>query len=467
MHTGANLPPRRPLPEGFLARIEARFGSRLQAGQAIREQHGSSESHYEAMLPDAVVFAENTDDVVALVNLCAAADVPIVPFGAGTSIEGNAAAVLGGISLDLTRMDRIVTVNDADFDCVVQPGVRREELNLHLRDKGLFFPIDPGANATIGGMASTRASGTNAVRYGTMKDAVLSLEIVTPQGKVIRTARRARKSAAGYDLTRLYVGSEGTLGIITEVTLRLHPIPEAISAAVCSFASLEGAVDTVVQSIQCGVPLARVEILDALQMRAVNRWSKLDYAEAPTLFFEFHGSAAYVAEQVATVEALAQGNGGSAFDWSDRPEERNRLWRARHDAYYAAVNLRQGAVGWATDVCVPISRLAQCIVETQADLATASMPATILGHVGDGNFHVVFSLDPNAPDEWSEVEAINRRLIERALAMDGTCTGEHGIGLGKQEWLVAELGDAVDQMRMIKRALDPQNLLNPGKIFAL
>jgi D-lactate dehydrogenase (cytochrome) len=370
-------------------------------------------------------------------------------------------------SIDTSRMNRILAVNPEDLDCTVEPGVTREALNQYLRDTGLFFPIDPGANATLGGMASTRASGTNAVRYGTMKDAVLSLEVVTPQGEVIRTARRARKSAAGYDLTRLYVGSEGTLGIITEVTLRLHPIPEAISAAVCSFDTLKGAVDTVVQSIQCGIPLARVEILDALQMRAVNRWSKLDYPEAPTLFFEFHGSENHVAEQVETVKALAEANGGGEFAWSNRPEERSKLWRARHEAYYAAVNLREGAVGWATDVCVPMSRLAECITETQDDLSGASMPATILGHVGDGNFHVVFSLDPNSADELAEVSALNARLVERALAMDGTCTGEHGIGLGKQEWLVAELGEAVEQMRVIKRAMDPQNILNPGKIFAL
>jgi D-lactate dehydrogenase (cytochrome) len=456
-----------PLTTEFLAGLEARFGDAFQTSAAILEQHGASESHYEAMLPDAVVFAGSTEDVVALVNLCAGGGVPIVPFGAGTSIEGNAAAVRGGVALNMTRMDRIEAVNAEDFDCVVQPGVRREELNQHLRDQGLFFPIDPGANATIGGMASTRASGTNAVRYGTMKDAVLSLEVVTPQGQVIRTARRARKSAAGYDLTRLYVGSEGTLGIITKVTLRLHPIPEAISAAVCSFETLAGAVDTVVQSIQCGIPLARVEILDALQMRAVNRWSKLDYPEAPTLFFEFHGSPNHVAEQVETVKAVAEANGGGEFAWSNLPEERSKLWRARHEAYYAAVNLREGAVGWATDVCVPMSRLAECITETQTDLAGASMPATILGHVGDGNFHVVFSLDPHSPAELAEVQAINARLMERALAMDGTCTGEHGIGLGKQEWLVAELGEAVEQMRVIKRAMDPQNILNPGKIFAL
>ncbi|MGL3820135.1 FAD-binding oxidoreductase [Sphingopyxis sp. R3-92] len=462
-HTGE----RKPLPASLVAALEERFGDRFQRSEAVLGQHGSSESHFAPVLPDAVVFATSTDDVVALVQLCSAADIPIVPFGAGTSIEGNALAVQGGISLDMSLMDRIVAVNAEDFDCVVQPGVRREELNVHLRDQGLFFPIDPGANATIGGMASTRASGTNAVRYGTMKDAVLSLEVVTPQGEVIRTARRARKSAAGYDLTRLYVGSEGTLGILTEVTLRLHPVPDTISAAVCSFDTLGGAVDTVVQSIQCAVPLARVEILDAKQMIAVNRWSKLDYPEAPTLFFEFHGSAGHVAEQVETVKSLAEANGGSAFSWSNLPEERTRLWRARHEAYYAAINMRAGAIGWATDVCVPISRLAECIAETHVDLDAASVPATILGHVGDGNFHVIFSIDPDAPEEMAEVEAINARLVERALAMDGTCTGEHGIGIGKQAWLVAELGGAVEQMRMIKRALDPQNLLNPGKIFTL
>lgn len=467
MTAPAHASARAVIPAGFLDRLEQLFGAKLQIGAAIREQHGSSETHFETMLPDAVVFAEGRDDVVALVRECAAANVPIVPFGAGTSIEGNAAAVWGGVSLDLTRMDRVVAVHAEDFDCVVQPGVRREQLNEHLRDQGLFFPIDPGANATIGGMASTRASGTNAVRYGTMKDGVLSLEVVTPQGEVIRTARRARKSAAGYDLTRLYVGSEGTLGVITEITLRLHPIPEAISAAVCGFETLDGAVDTVVQSIQCGVPLARVEILDALQMRAVNRWSKLDYPEIPTLFFEFHGSASHVAEQIETVKTLAEANGGGAFAWSNRPEERSKLWRARHEAYYAAVNLRDGAVGWATDVCVPMSRLAECIAATHRDLAGASVPATILGHVGDGNFHVVFSIDPNAPAEMAEVEALNARLVERALAMDGTCTGEHGIGLGKQDWLLAELGDAVEQMRLVKRAFDPANIMNPGKIFAL
>ncbi|MXP29729.1 FAD-binding protein [Porphyrobacter algicida] len=456
------------LDPAFLERLTARFGDRCHHSESMLRQHGASEAHFPVYLPDAVVFAHSTQEVVELVNLCREAGVPIIPFGAGTSIEGNAAPIVGGVSVDLSEMSEILAVNGEDFDCTVQAGVRREQLNEHLRDKGLFFPIDPGANATIGGMASTRASGTNAVRYGTMREAVLNLRVVTADGRQLRTATRARKSAAGYDLTRLFVGSEGTLGIITEVTLRLHPIPEAISSAVCAFDTLGGAVDTVVQAIQYGVPLARVEILDDVQMKAVNAWSKLDYPELTTLFFEFHGSPANVAEQVETVRAIASDNGGGEFAWSNLPEERNRLWKARHEAYYAAVNLRPGAVGWATDVCVPISRLADCIGETKRDLEASAIPATILGHVGDGNFHVVFSIDPDAPEEMQEVERINARLVERALAMDGTCTGEHGIGIGKQDWLVKELGEeAVDLMRALKLALDPSNLLNPGKIFQL
>ena len=458
---------RAPIAPAFLAALRQRFGDRVHTTAAMLEQHGRSEAHFAPVSPDAVVFAQSTDDVVALVELCTGHGVPIVAYGAGTSIEGNALPVRGGVSVNLSEMTRIVEVHAEDFDVTVEAGVRREQLNEHLRDQGLFFPIDPGANATIGGMASTRASGTNAVRYGTMREAVLSLTVVTPDGKVIRTARRARKSAAGYDLTRLFVGSEGTLGIITEVTLRLHPIPEVISSAVCSFETITGAVDTVVQSIQLGVPLARVEILDDMQIRAVNAWSKLDYPELTTLFFEFHGSPSYVAEQVGIVRELAEMNGGGEFRWSNLAEERSKLWKARHEAYYAAVALRTGAVGWATDVCVPMSRLAECIALTKQELATCSVPATILGHVGDGNFHVVFAIDPHAPDEMAEVEAVNSRLVERALAMDGTCTGEHGVGLGKQHWLEAELGDAVDIMRTLKRALDPQNLFNPGKIFQL
>ena len=455
------------LPEIFLAQAGTVFGDRLHLGEAIRLQHGASESHFEVRLPDAVIFARTTEEVVALVRLCIEHDLPVIHYGAGTSIEGNTTPVRGGVCLDLSEMNRIVEVNAEDFDCTVEAGVRREQLNEHLRDRGLFFPIDPGANATLGGMAATRASGTNAVRYGTMRDAVLSLRVVTPDGRDIRTSRRARKSAAGYDLTRLMIGSEGTLGIITEITLRLQGIPEAISSAVCSFETLAGAVDTVVQTIQLGVPIARVEILDDVQMRAVNLWSKLDYPEKTTLFFEFHGTENYVREQAETVRELAEANGGGVFRWSNLPEERSKLWKARHDAYYAAIGLRKGAVGWPTDVCVPISRLAECIAETKRDLETASMPAPILGHVGDGNFHVIFVLDPDSKEEAEEAERLNRRLVERALAMDGTCTGEHGIGLGKQDWLVAELGDAVDLMRTIKRALDPKDLFNPGKIFSL
>jgi D-lactate dehydrogenase (cytochrome) len=448
-------------------RLRAVVGDRLTLSEAVRAAHGRSESHFETVPPDAVAFPHSTEEVVGLVRACVAAEVPVIPFGAGTSIEGNTTPVRGGLTIDLSEMDRIVEVNPADLDCTVEAGVRREQLNTHLRDQGLFFPIDPGANATLGGMASTRASGTNAVRYGTMREAVLALRVVTPDGRDIRTARRARKSAAGYDLTRLMIGSEGTLGIITEVTLRLHGIPEAISSAVCGFESLGGAVDTVVQAIQMGVPMARVEILDDVQMRAVNRWSKLDYPELTTLFFEFHGSDASVAEQVATVSALAADNGGGEFSWSNLPEERSRLWKARHEAYYAAIGLRPGCVGWPTDVCVPIGRLADCIGETKRDLEGASIPAPILGHVGDGNFHVVFVIDPDRPEELAEAEHLNRSLVERALSMDGTCTGEHGIGIGKQDWLVAELGDAVDLMRAVKRALDPKDLFNPGKIFAL
>ncbi|CAN7555899.1 FAD-binding protein [Phenylobacterium sp. LjRoot219] len=456
-----------PLPAALAGALGERFGGRFTTNPQILLQHGRSESHHAARLPDGVVLAHSTEEVVAVVRLCAEHQVPIVPFGAGTSLEGNTTPLRGGISLDLSEMNRIVAVHAEDFDCTVEAGVRRQQLNEHLRDQGLFFPIDPGADATIGGMASTRASGTNAVRYGTMKDAVLSLRVVTPDGRDIRTARRARKSAAGYDLTRLFVGAEGTLGVITEVTLRLHPIPEAISAAVCGFATLRGAVDTVVQTIQYGVPIARVEILDDVQMRAVNRWSKLDYPELTTLFFEFHGSERYVQEQVETVAAIAAENGGGDFQWATTPEQRSRLWKARHEAYYAAVALRPGAVGWPTDVCVPISRLAECISATKADLETASIPATIVGHVGDGNFHVIFVLDPDKPEERVEAERLNAALVARALAMDGTCTGEHGIGVGKMDCLEQELGEALELMRTLKRAFDPADLMNPGKIVRL
>lgn len=454
-----------PLTQAFLAGLRGVFADRLKLGHSIREQHGKSESHIETALPDAVVFAKTTDEVVAAVRLCAAYEVPVTPFGAGTSLEGNAIPVAGGISLDLSLMDEILQVNAEDFDCTVQCGVRREQLNAYLRDTGLFFPVDPGANATIGGMVATRASGTNAVRYGTMREAVVSLQVVTAQGAVIRTSRRAKKSAAGYDLTRLMVGSEGTLGIITEITLRLHGIPETIAAAVCSFETMAGAVDTVVQTMQAGIPIARVEFLDELQMRAVNRWADLRYPELTTLFLEFHGSQRSVDEQVELVEGITQANGGGAFRWSRQAQERKILWKARHEAYYAALALRKGAVGWPTDVCVPISKLPECIAATKEDLQTSRIPAPIVGHVGDGNFHVLFLIDPDSAEEAAEARRLNDRLVERALAMGGTCTGEHGIGTGKQRWLRSELGEAVELMRAVKHALDPKNILNPGKIF--
>ena len=453
------------LPEAAVAELEALFGDRFSQSPAVREQHGKSEAYHAPHSPDAVAFARSTAEVAAAVRICHGHRLPVIAYGAGTSVEGNFAAVQGGLCIDLTQMNRVLRVGEADFDCTVEAGVTREQLNQYLRDKGLFFPIDPGANATIGGMTSTRASGTNAVRYGTMRENVLSLRVITADGREIVTAHRARKSAAGYDLTRLFVGAEGTLGIVTEITLRLHPIPETISSAVCDFETLEGAVETVVQAIQLGVPLARVELLDDVQIDAVNRWAKTDYPVRNTLFFEFPGSANNVAEQIETVGAIARGNGGGEFKWASTTEERNRLWKARHEAYYAAVNLRSGAVGWATDVCVPISRLAECVLATKADIAASGMTAAILGHVGDGNFHVIFVLDPDRPEEMAEAKRLNQVLVERALAMDGTCTGEHGIGLGKIDALEAELGDAVDLMRAIKQALDPHDLMNPGKIF--
>lgn len=459
------IPP--ALPQQFIDELRKAFAERAQDGLAIREQHGASESHIEPALPDVVVFAKTTEEVSVLVRICAQHGVPITPFGAGTSFEGQAVPVAGGVSLDLSMMDAILEVNAADCDCTVQSGVRREQLNAHLRDTGLFLPIDPGANATIGGMVATRASGTNTVRYGTIREAVLSLELVLADGTVVRTGQRARKSAAGYDITHLMIGSEGTLGIITGVTLRLNGVPEEIASAVCGFDTMEGAVNTVVQTIQMGVAIARVEFLDDLMMKAVNQRSKLDYPEITTLFFEFHGSPRAVAEQVEIVETLARENGGERFRWSNQAEERNALWKARHEAYYAGIALRKGAVGWPTDVCVPISRLAECFAETKRDLASTNIPAPIAGHVGDGNFHVLFVMDPDSPGEAEEVRRLNDRLIERAIAMGGTCTGEHGIGIGKQSWLEKELGGTVDVMRAVKRALDPKNIINPGKIFSL
>jgi D-lactate dehydrogenase (cytochrome) len=458
---------RRPYPAELDAALAERFGERHATAAPALQAHGRGETFHQPFDPDAVVFAETGDEVAFVVKACAAHGVAVIPFGVGTSVEGNFAALSGGVCIDLSRMNRIVRVSPEDLDCTVEPGVTREQLNAHLRDTGLFFPIDPGANATIGGMASTRASGTNAVRYGTMRENVLALTVVTPSGEIIQTSRRARKSAAGYDLTRLYVGSEGTLGVIVGVTLKLYGVPERIASAVCPFETIQGAVDTVVQLIQLGIPIARVEILDDVQMKAINAWSKTDYAEVNTLFFEFHGSPLHVTEQVETVEELASANGGGDFQWAEKVEDRSRLWKARHEAYYAAVGLRPGCKGWGTDVCVPISRLAECIVETKKDLERASIPGPILGHVGDGNFHVVFVIDPDRPEELAEAERLNDRLVGRALEMDGTCTGEHGVGWGKMDWLEVELGDALDVMRSIKRALDPQNIMNPGKIVRL
>jgi D-lactate dehydrogenase (cytochrome) len=445
--------------------LKQRFGERLSTAQAIRDQHGRDESFHLAVPPDAVVFVESTDEVVEVVRACAEVGVPIIPFGTGTSLEGHVAALHGGVSIDVSRMNKVLRVGAEDLDVTVEAGVTRKNLNEYLRDTGLFFPIDPGADASIGGMTATRASGTNAVRYGTMREAVLALTVVLADGRVIRTARRSRKSSAGYDLTRLFVGSEGTLGVITEVTLRLHGIPEAVSAAVCAFPDIGAAVNTVIETIQSGVPVARIELLDEVQVDACNRYSKLELEVAPTLFFEFHGSAASVAEQAERVASIAAGWRGGSFRWATKPEERARLWEARHKAYYAALALRPGCKGWATDVCVPISRLADCILETKADIAEVGMLAPLVGHVGDGNFHLVFLVDPDDPADIARAEGLSDRLVLRALAMDGTCTGEHGVGYGKIDYLVAEHGDAVAVMRQLKQALDPANLMNPGKML--
>ena len=450
---------------GLIEALGALLGDRLSLSPAVREHHGKDESYFPVAPPDAVAFPISADEVVAIVKLCAKHDTPIIPFGTGTSVEGHVLAVHGGICVDMTGMDRILEVNAEDLDCRVQAGVTRKRLDDELRDTGLFFPIDPGADASLGGMAATRASGTNAVRYGTMRENVLSLTVVLADGRVIRTAKRARKSSAGYDLTRLFVGSEGTLGIITEVGLRLYGVPERISAAVCAFPSVEAAVNTVIATIQTGVPVARMELLNGLTMETVNKYAKLDYAATPHLFLEFHGTEAGVEEQVAQVKAIAGEFDGSEFQWASRTEDRNRLWQARHDAYFASLQLRPGARAVSTDVCVPISRLAECIAETEDDIARASMPITLFGHVGDGNFHLVILIDPDDAGELEEAKLLNHRLVMRALAMDGTCTGEHGIGIGKMDFLVAEHGEAVSVMRTIKQALDPGNILNPGKMI--
>ena len=458
----ARAEPRAPDPA--VEELRALLGERLSTSAAVREQHGHDESYHPGHPPDAVAFVLSTEEAAEVVEICARHGRPVIPFGTGTSLEGHVAALHGGISLDLTRMDAVLEVNAEDLDCRVQAGVTRKQLNTYLRDTGLFFPIDPGADASLGGMTATRASGTNAVRYGTMRENVLGLTVVLADGRVIRTGGRARKSAAGYDLTRLLVGSEGTLGVITEIQLRLYGIPEAISAAVCSFETLEGAVNTVIATIQSGIPVARIELLDEVQMDAINRYSQLDYPVLPTLFFEFHGTERGAEEQVEMVGQIAGEFGGSEFRWARAQEDRAKLWQARHDAYYAALALRPGSKGWATDVCVPISRLAECILETRKDIDASGLLAPIVGHVGDGNFHLSFIIDPDDPEEMKRTEALNDRMVMRALAMNGTCTGEHGIGTGKMKFLQAEHGEAVGVMRQIKLALDPHNIMNPGKI---
>ena len=449
----------------IIDRLIEMVGPRATVAPGVLSDHGRSEAYHSSRPPDVVVYPETTQEVAEIVKLCAAIGMPIVAFGAGTSLEGNTAAVAGGLCLDFSRMNRILQVHDKDMDVVVQPGITRKQLNAQLRDTGLFFPIDPGADASIGGMASTRASGTMAVRYGTMKDNVMALEVVLADGRVIRTSQRARKSSAGFDLTRLFVGSEGTLGIITEVTLKLHPWPQAISSAVCSFGSLHDAVETAIEIIQSGIPVARIELLDAVMMRGINGYSRLGSREAPTLFFEFHGTETGVAEQAEFAQTIAADHSGLGFEWASAAEDRSRLWHARDNTLYAGLSLRPGSRAMITDVCVPISRLAECLVETCRDADESNLTAPVVGHVGDGNFHTLILIDPTNDEEVARAKALHARMVARAIAMEGTCTGEHGIGLGKIGFLRDELGETVDVMRSIKAALDPKGLMNPGKIF--
>ena len=465
-----NLPRSAALTPEFLEKIRAIVGDRLSTTQAMRDAHGRDESPYPVTPPDAVAFAHSTDETQAIVRLCAADGVCIIPYGVGSSLEGNILAVAGGLCLDVSQMNQILAIDIADMTATVQAGVTRKQLNEALKDTGLFFPIDPGADASLGGMSATRASGTNAVRYGTMRENVVALTVVSPQGDIINTARRARKSSAGYDLTRLYVGSEGTLGVFTEVTVRLYPQPEAVMAAVCNFESVDAAVQATIQIIQMGVPIARVELLDQYAVAAVNVHDKLTLRESPMLMFEFHGTPAGVAEQVALVEDIAKEHGGADFVWADKVEDRNKLWRARHNAYFALLHMRHGCRAITTDTCVPISKLAACINETVAELealkAQHGIPYGIVGHVGDGNFHVLMLVNTDIQAEIDLVEGLNQRLVTRALALDGTCTGEHGIGLHKLEFMRQEFNVAtLDVMRAVKAALDPQGIMNPGKVL--
>ena len=451
-----------------IAALAAQFGNRLVTSQAVREQHANTTTWIENEAPDAVVFPQTTADVQAIVRICAAHRVPVIPFGTGTSLEGHINAPFGGVSVDFRDMNKVLAVNAQDLDCVVEPGITRKQLNEHLRDQGLFFPLDPGADASLGGMAATRCSGTNAVRYGTMKDNVLALKVVLANGELMTTARRAKKSSAGYDLTRLMVGSEGTLGVITELTLKLTGIPEAISGGVCPFPSVEAACNAAIATIQSGIPVARIELLDELQVKATNLYSKLTLPEVPMLFVEFHGSPAGVAEQSERFGEIADDLGGGPFEWTTKPEDRTRLWQARHDAYWAGRGLRPGVQAIATDVCVPLSRLAECVTETQRDIAARGLVAPILGHVGDGNFHLTLLVDMADAAEVKAAKVLCERLVERALAMDGTCTGEHGVGQGKMKYLAGELGEpALAAMAAIKRAFDPDGIMNPGKIVAV
>jgi len=448
----------------LVSELRGILGDRVSTSRGVREHHGKDESYFPYAPPDAVVFPESTQEVSEVVKLCGRYGAPIIPFGVGTSLEGHVLAIHGGVCIDLSRMNRVLAVHEADLDALVQAGATRKQLNEHIRHTGLFFPVDPGADATLGGMAATRASGTNAVRYGTMRENVLALTVVLADGRIITTSRRSRKSAAGYELTRLFIGSEGTLGVITELTVRLYAVPEAISAALCSFPETAGAVDTVIQTLQAGIPIARSEALCATTMKAINAHSGTTYREQPTLFLEFHGTQAGVEEQAALVQDIARENGGMDFEWTAKVEDRNRLWNARHQAYFACLQLRPGSRAVSTDVCVPISRLTECIVETLKDIARASMPIPLFGHVGDGNFHCEILVRPDSESDLEEAKAFNERLVNRALAMEGTCTGEHGIGFGKMRSLRKELGEAVDLMATLKQALDPQNLMNPGKV---
>src|SRR5688572_11965920 len=448
--------------------LTQKFGNRLVTSQAVREQHGNTLTWVANQPPDAVVFPQNTAEVQEIVRVCAGHGVPVIPFGTGSSLEGQVNAPQGGISVDVRDMNRVLAVHEDDLDCVIEPGITRKALNEHLRDQGLFFPVDPGADASLGGMAATRCSGTNAVRYGTMKDNVLSLKVVLANGEAITTARRAKKSSAGYDLTRLFVGSEGTLGVITGLTLKLAGIPEAISSGICPFPCVEAACKATILTIQSGIPVARIELLDALQVKASNAYSKLSLPETPMLFVEFHGSEAGVAEQSKRFGEIAKEFGGGPFDWATKAEDRTKLWQARHDAYWSGRALRPGAAVFATDVCVPISRLAECVTETQRDIAASRLTAPVMGHVGDGNFHLTMLFDSDDSDEVARAQGLHERLVKRALAMDGTCTGEHGVGQGKMPYLAAEHGEAaLAAMAAIKRALDPLDIMNPGKIVAL